>query len=152
MIDLSTEFAGLKFKNPLIVGAGPNTKSFPNAIHCMQGGFGGIVVRSLHMQYPGQHLLPVREFWNVYGESKKIRKGLYSLQSTAAPAQRINEKAPLGWGGASRIPTLDEWTGEVRKITEEAKKYQCVVLASIGWCGSSHSGATSCGSWHQGIR
>jgi dihydroorotate dehydrogenase/Pyruvate/2-oxoacid:ferredoxin oxidoreductase delta subunit len=139
MIDLSTEFAGLKFKNPLIVGAGPNTKSFPNAIQCMQAGFGGIVVRSLHMQFPGQQLLPVREFWNVYGDTKKIRKGFYSLQSTAAPVQRLNPKAPLGWGGASRIPSLDEWAGEVRKITEAAKKYDCVVIASIGWCGSNLS-------------
>ena len=139
MIDLSVEFASLKFKNPLIVGAGPNTKSFPNAIHCMQAGFGGIVVRSLHMQYPGQHLIPVREFWNIYGDSKKIRRGFYSLQSTAAPAQRVNEKAPLGWGGASRIPTLEEWAEEVRKITKAAKKYDCAVIASIGWCGSNLS-------------
>lgn len=139
MTDLSVEFAGLKLKNPLIVGAGPNTKSFPNATSCMKGGFGGIVVRSLHRQYLDQHLVPVREFWNIYGNSKEITKGLYSLQSTAAPVQRVNEKAPLGWGGASRIPTLEEWTEEVRKITKAAREYDCVVIASIGWCGSNLS-------------
>ena len=76
MRDLSIEIAGLRLKNPLIVGAGPNTKSLPNAISCMKGGFGGIVVRSLHMQYPDQHLVPVREFWNIYGDTEEITKGL----------------------------------------------------------------------------
>ena len=139
MVDLSVEFAGLKLKNPLIVGAGPNTKNMPNAVNCMKGGFGAIVVRSLHMQYLDQHLPPVREFWRVYGDSKNITKGFYSLQSTAAPAQRVNEKAALGWGGAARTPTLEQWAEEVRKITEAAKDYDCAVIASIGWCGSNIS-------------
>ncbi len=138
-IDLSVEIAGLRLKNPLMAGAGPNTKSFPAAVSCIRAGFGAIVVRSLHMQYPDQHLEPVREFWRVYGHSKKTSKNLYSFQSTAAPAQRVNEKAALGWGGAARIPTLSEWADEVRKITRVAKDYDCVVIASIGWCGSNLS-------------
>jgi dihydroorotate dehydrogenase/Pyruvate/2-oxoacid:ferredoxin oxidoreductase delta subunit len=139
MVDLAVEMAGLKLKNPLIVGAGPNTKNLPIAISCMKGGFGAIVVRSLHMQYLHQRLNPVREFWRVLGAEKDFTKDLYSFQSTAAPVQRINEKAPLGWGGAARIPSLEEWTEEVAKITRAAKGYDCVVIASIGWCGSNLS-------------
>lgn len=139
MVDLAVEMAGLKLKNPLIVGAGPNTKNFPTAIHCMKGGFGAIVVRSLHMQYLHQRLEPVREFWRIYGATKGMREDLYSFQSTAAPVQRINEKAALGWGGAARIPILEEWTDEVYKITRAARDYDCVVIASIGWCGSNLS-------------
>lgn len=137
MIDLSVEIAGFRLKNPLIAGAGPNTKNLPNAISCMKGGFGAIVVRSLHLQYPHQPLVAFREFWRVYGDIKQTPKGFYSLQSTAAPAQRINEKTALGWGGAARMPTLEEWTDEVHKIVRAAKDYDCAVIASIGWCGSN---------------
>ena len=139
MVDLGVKIAGLNLKNPLIVGAGPNTKNLPTAIHCMKGGFGAIVVRSLHMQYLHQRLEPVREFWRVYGNTKNIAEDLYSFQSTAAPVQRINPKTALGWGGAARIPVLEEWTEEVHKITRAAKGYDCAVIASIGWCGSNLS-------------
>jgi dihydroorotate dehydrogenase len=139
MIDLSVELAGLKLKNPIIAGAGPNTKNFPNAINCMKGGFGAIVVRSLHMQYLNQRLLPAREFWRIYGTGKHFTKDLYSFQSTGAPAQRINKKTAPGFGGAARMPTLEEWADEVRKITRTAKEYDCAVIASNGWCGSNLS-------------
>lgn len=62
MSDLSVEFAGLKLKNPVIVGAGPNTKSYPTALNCMKAGFGGIVIRSLHMQHLTDEIKPIREF------------------------------------------------------------------------------------------
>ena len=139
MIDLSVEIAGLRLKNPIVVGAGPNTKNLPAAIHCLKAGFGAIVVRSLHRQFLDQPLLPVRDFWRIHGAGGNFSRSLYSFQSTAAPAQRINEKVAHGWGGAARIPLLEEWTEEVRKIARAAKEYDCAIIASIGWCGSNIS-------------
>lgn len=139
MIDLSVELAGLKLKNPIIAAAGPNTKNVPSAISCMEGGFGAIVIRSLHLQYLNQNRLPSRGFWNIYGSSRNFTKGFYSFQSTGAPTRRLNKKVAPGFGGAARVPKLEEWTDEVRKIVRAAKDYDCAVIASTGWCGSNLS-------------
>jgi dihydroorotate dehydrogenase (fumarate) len=34
---------------------------------------------------------------------------------------------------------LEEWAEIVQKITHEAKKYDCCIIASLGWCGSNLS-------------
>lgn len=128
MIDISVEFTGLRLKNPIIAAAGPNIKNLSSSINCMKGGFGAIVVRTLHMQYLNQHREPVRGLWRVYSTSKQFTKELYSFQSTGAPAQRVNKKVAPGFGGAARIPTLEEWTDEVYKITHIAKQYDCFVI------------------------
>jgi len=139
LADLSVELAGVRLKNPIIAAAGPNTKNVSSVINCMKGGFGAIVVRSLHMQYLNKLRLPARGFWRIYGTNKDFTKDLYSFQSTGAPAQKINQKVAPGFGGAARIPTLEEWTDELRKITRAAKDYDCAIIASIGWCGSNLS-------------
>ena len=139
MVDLGTELAGIRLKNPLIVSAGPNTKNFPTALNCMKAGFGAIVVRSLHMQHLNEPTQPFREFWRIYSTDKDFTKSLYSFQSTGAPAQRVHANVAPGFGGAAPLPTLDEWAEEVRKMTRTAKEYDCAVIASLGWCGSNLS-------------
>ena len=139
MIDLSVDMAGLRLKNPIIAGAGPNTKNVPTTLNCIKAGFGAVVVRSLHRQHlnvPSPP--PVREFWRIYGTGKNFTKSLYSFQSTGTAAQRVTKLAP-GAGGAVPTPSREEWVEEVRKITRAAKEYDCVVFANIGWCGSNLS-------------
>lgn len=138
MIDISVEIAGVKLKNPLMVGAGPNTKSFRTALNCMKAGFGSIAIRSLHLQHVNQpphdsH----RGIYQLYGAGKDFTKSLYSFQSTGAPATRVLTKVPRGFGGAAPMPTLEEWAEEVYKITRAAKDYDCAVIGNIGWCGSN---------------
>ncbi len=137
MANLSVEMCGLKFKNPLIVGAGPNTKNVPTAINCMKAGFGGIVVRSMHMQHADEVKVPTTEMYRIHGNTKDFRKDLYSFQSTGAPAHIVHEDIPLGWGGASRVPSLEQWTEEVAKMVRSARDYDCTIIASLGWCGSN---------------
>jgi len=139
MIDLSLELSGIPLKNPIMAGAGPNTKNVSSSIDCMKGGFGTIVVRSLHIQYLSQVRQPTRGFWRIYGTGKNFREDLYSFMSTGAPAQRVHRKIDPGFGGASPFPTLDQYAEELRKIVRAAKDYDCAVIASIGWCGSNVS-------------
>ena len=139
MVDLTVEIAGLKLKNPIIAGAGPNTKNVSSSIDCLKGGFGAIVVRSLHIQYLNQVRQPTRGFWRIYGTGKNFREDLYSFMSTGAPAQRVHKKVDPGFGGAAPMPSLEEYAEEIRKITRAAKDYDCAVIASIGWCGSNLS-------------
>jgi dihydroorotate dehydrogenase/Pyruvate/2-oxoacid:ferredoxin oxidoreductase delta subunit len=136
MADLGVEFAGIRLKNPLVVGAGPNTQNFQTSLDCMKAGFGAIVIRSLHRTHLEEHKDPSRGFWKIYSANKNYKKSLYSFQSTGAPAQRTHSNIPLGFGGAAPMPTLEEYTEEVRKITRAAKDYDCRVIASTGWCGA----------------
>jgi len=97
------------------------------------------VVRSLHRQHINETKPPFREFWKIYSTGKDFLKSIYSFQSTVAPAQRLHADIAPGFGGAAPLPTLDEWTEEVSKITRCAKEYDCAVIASLGWCGSNLS-------------
>jgi len=137
MPDLSVSMCGLKLKNPLIVGAGPNTKNITTALNSMKAGFGGIVVRSLHMQHADDVKVPTREMYRVYGNTKDFTKHLYSFQSTGAPVRTLRPDNAPGWGGAAPVPTLEQWTEEVAKITRAARDYDCAIIASLGWCGSN---------------
>ena len=139
MVDLSVEVAGIQLKNPLMVGAGPNTKNRNTAIKCMKAGFGAIVVRSLHMQHLNEPQKPLRNFWNIYNAEKDLVNSFYSLQSTGARTEHAHTNIAPGWGGVAMVPTLEEWAEEVRKITSAAREYDCAVIASIGWCGSGLS-------------
>jgi len=139
MTDLSVKLAGLELKNPLMVGAGPNTKNFKNVLSCMKAGFGAVVVRSLHVQTMDQPPQSSREFWRVYGTGTNYRGSFYSFQSSGAPALRVHPRVPPGHGGAAPAPTLEQWAEEVHKMTRAAKDYDCRIIASNGWCGSNLS-------------
>lgn len=137
MANLSVEMCGLEFKNPLVVGAGPNTKNVTTALNCMKAGFGGIVVRSMHMQHANDVKVPTREMYRVYGDARDLIRHPYSFQSTGAQARVLRPDNALGFGGAAPAPNLDQWTEEVAKMTRAARDYGCVVIASLGWCGSN---------------
>jgi dihydropyrimidine dehydrogenase (NAD+) subunit PreA len=47
MADLSVEYAGMKFKNPLIMASGPTTDSVEMIKAASDAGFGGIVLKSM---------------------------------------------------------------------------------------------------------
>jgi len=133
------KLAGLELKNPLMVGAGPNTKNVRNVISCMKAGFGAVVVRGPGMKTVDQLPPSVREFWRVYGSGTNYRGSLYSFQSTMVPAVRVNPRVPPGYGGAAPVPTLEQWAEEVHKMTRAARDYDCRIIASNGHCGASLS-------------
>ena len=136
MKDLSAELAGVKLKNSLIVGAGPNTKNYTTCVNCIKAGFGGIVIRSLHKKSLHDMKPAEAEYWWIYnGKGTNFLKSFYSLQSLGTPAKRVNTKNAPGFGGAAPYPTHEQWVEEVQKITRVAKEYECKVFAQVGWCG-----------------
>lgn len=48
MADLSTEYVGLKLKNPLLAASATETKDAKTMKKCIDAGFGGVVVKSLY--------------------------------------------------------------------------------------------------------
>ncbi len=60
MLDLSTEYMGLKLKNPLIVASCSLVKSVDNIIRCQEAGAGAVVLKSLfeeQISHEAKHLL-----------------------------------------------------------------------------------------------
>ena len=47
MANLGVEFAGVKFKNPVLVGSGEPTMRIENIRRCIEAGAGGLVVKSV---------------------------------------------------------------------------------------------------------
>jgi len=135
MVDLSIKCAGLKLKNPIIAAAGPNTKNYDIVKKGIDAGCGAIVVRGMHLKSLNEKPPSTREFWNIYHSDKTFRRGLYSFQSAAVKALRVNRDISPGVGGASPRPTLQEWTAEVKRMVHYAHEHNSLIITNIGWCG-----------------
>lgn len=138
MVDLHTKIAGLELKNPLMSAAGPNTKNYAIVKKGVDAGCGAIVVRSLHLKSVNEvneKRQPLRDFWIIHHSDRTFRQGIYSFQSAQVKASKINKETCPGVGGASRPPTLKKWAEEVRKMVRYGHGHDCLIIASIGWCG-----------------
>ncbi|MHA2046647.1 MAG: hypothetical protein ACW99G_17810 [Candidatus Thorarchaeota archaeon] len=50
MADISTEFAGLKLKNPIMTAAGPTSRDGMTLLNAAAGGVGGLVAKTVSAQ------------------------------------------------------------------------------------------------------
>ena len=76
---------------------------------------------------------PLREFWNVRHSDKSFTRGLYSFQSKAVKAARVNKDVATGVGGATQRPTLTEWIREVKRMVDYAHEHSSYIISSVGW-------------------
>ncbi|MBW2146150.1 MAG: 4Fe-4S binding protein [Deltaproteobacteria bacterium] len=140
MADLEVEMGPLRLKNPLIIGAGPSTRNYTNIVKAIEAGSGAVVVRSLHVMSPDEQRQPVRSVFRVFSPENVFGDGLYSFQSTSAPARRIVRGVDPGLGGATRTPTLEQWAEVIARLEPVAGKHGCHLIGSIGWCGTNMPG------------
>ena len=89
MANLEVSVGALHLKNPVIIGAGPPTRNYTNIVKAIEAGSGAVVVRSLHIMKPDEKRPPVRSVYRVFGKSGLFEDGMYSFQSTSAPARRL---------------------------------------------------------------
>jgi len=137
MASLEVSLGKLRLKNPVIIGAGPTTRNFTNIVKAIEAGSGAVVVRSLHIMKPDEQRPPVRSVYRVFGKNSIFDGGMYSFQSTSAPARRIAAGVEPGLGGATETPTLDQWAETVSRLAPIAKDHDCHLIGSIGWCGTN---------------
>ena len=137
MSDLDVTIGKLHLKNPIIIGAGPPTRNYTNMVKAIEAGSGAVVVRSLHIMSPDEKRPPVRSVYRVLSPQSIFDDGVYSFQSTSAPARRIARNVDPGLGGATQTPTLEQWTEEVSRLAPVAKSHDCHLIGSIGWCGTN---------------
>ena len=50
MVDISTEFAGLKLKNPVMTAAGPAARDGKTLLNATAGGVGGLVAKTVSIK------------------------------------------------------------------------------------------------------
>jgi dihydroorotate dehydrogenase len=110
MADLSMEYAGLKFKNPIIAASGPTTDSIEMVEAAKKAGFGGMVLKS--MGYKG------------YAETSMM-KGVprYKIVNRLDYTQRWTPKLGLdNMGLIVQGESISVWTDKYLEFVDDCKK------------------------------
>src|SRR3989475_13010775 len=119
MVDLSTTFTGLTFRNPFLLSSAPPTESESNILRAFEAGWGGVVTKTI-----GLH--PVV---NVYGPKTKFMRadvGSPHLSMKKRPGAALHSS--WNWELISD-KTLDWWLPRLRRIKEAFPDR--VLIASI---------------------
>jgi len=140
-VDLSVEFAGIKFKNPTIAAAAPPTRDLKCVIKAIESGIGGVVPKTMTYEESAR-TKPHPEYLLVYWrtiEAKELEKQIppYYLAlcrdgPTLCPwepeeyvkqlkeMKKQTEKADVRLIGSIMGRTEDEWI-KLAKLCEEAE-------------------------------
>lgn len=114
MVDLSVDFAGIRFKNPIWVASAEPTKGLTNLLKAVESGAGGVVLKSvIHYRQP----LKIAS-WRLMNEGHEYCRGKipksYTLYSR---------------GGAAEV--LEEWRETIKQRQEVAEENDVVLIGSI---------------------
>lgn len=119
MADLTVEFCGLQFKNPLIVSSIEPSNSVDRLKRCIDAGAAGAVVKTL-TDIPAMATLTKHSKYAILNESGRIIKG----------------KVPRNYVFYSRSgfasETYREWAPYLREAGAYAEKNDAYIIASIG--------------------
>jgi len=107
-IDLSVEFAGVRFKNPVVASAGHVTQSLVNLKNCVKAGVGGIEMKSLSLD---------KETWG------RPRPAIWFLDRFGDPCTQMHCEMAF-W-------TPEQAVINIKEIKPLAKKADTKVIANI---------------------
>lgn len=111
MADLSTDFAGLHFKNPIIVASATPSKDAKYMLKCCESGAGGIIAKTVTFEEKLQHYVSPR--FTVLG--KRGWPWMYSNYSAEFLATY----------------TPEQWTKELETARKYCDEYDVRLVASI---------------------
>lgn len=110
MVDLSVDFLGVKFKNPLVAAAGTLTRLPSNMKNCIRAGVGGVTTKSYHIKsIPSGAALRGHIFLDKYG-----RPG--SMSSTPGRTRLSEERGELKY---------------IEEVKPEAEKEGVILIGNI---------------------
>ena len=115
MADLSVEFAGIKFKNPILAASAEPTLTVRNIRRVIEAGAGGLVAKSVSND-PGLRKMFHR--WRILNEKHEIAKGKVPRAFTL-----------YGRGGATEL-TLEEWIPVLKEARRIADSEGAVLIGS----------------------
>ncbi len=119
MVDLSTEFTGIRFPNPFMLASAPPTESESNIRRAFDAGWGGVVTKTI-----GLH-----QVQNVRGpKTKFLRLDDGGTRTSMAKRGGSTVMASWNWELISDKP-IDWWMGKLSAIKRDYPEH--VLVASI---------------------
>src|SRR3990172_7395439 len=95
-VDLSVEFAGVRFKNPVVASAGHVTQTLVNLKNCVKAGVGGIELKSLSLdEETWGRPRPAIWFLDKYGEPRVQMHCEFAFWTPEEAVMNIKEIKPL---------------------------------------------------------
>src|SRR2546422_2958883 len=70
--DLSTTFTGVRFQNPFLLSSAPPTESESNILRAFEGGWGGVVTKTIGVRPVVSVLGPKTKFWRAGADSPHL--------------------------------------------------------------------------------
>ncbi len=118
MADLSVEFCGVRFKNPVVVGSSELTLSAGNMKRCVDAGAGGLVAKTL------TDSLAMREQtgnskWRFLDERHRVNPGRLPREFSFYGRSGLAEEDPAAWAA------------ELRAAVAYAREHEAVVIGSV---------------------
>jgi dihydroorotate dehydrogenase len=116
MVDLETEFAGLRFKNPVAAAAGPITSTPYTLKRCIEAGVGSVTVKSVGLDPLTQFLpRPGNWFCDRLGDRGSLMHCFAGILPLEKAVENIRRVKPVAEKEDSRLIGsfffMGEWTG-----------------------------------------
>lgn len=119
MADLSIEFCGVKFKNPMVAGSSELTLSAENMKHCIDAGAGGLVAKTLTDSVPMREQTGNSK-WRFLNEKHRVTPGRIPRNFSFYGRSGLAEEGPA------------DWAKEVKETVAYAQQNGAVVIGSAG--------------------
>jgi dihydroorotate dehydrogenase (fumarate)/dihydropyrimidine dehydrogenase (NAD+) subunit PreA len=117
MADLSVDFCGIKFKNPILAASAEPTVDLQQMRKCIEAGAGGVVAKSISSIY-GMRKLSKYSTWRYLNEKHEVARGKVPRSFTL-----------YGRAGASLVPPK-EWMAVLKEVKKIADAEGSVVIGS----------------------
>lgn len=118
MANLSVEFKGIKFKNPIVASAGEPTTDYSHMKKAIEAGAGAVVAKSICFS---------PQLANSYVHARWIVLDEYGNPCKKGKIPRTNYF--YGRGGIPLEP--DGWIEELQKTQKLAEQHNCVLIGSV---------------------
>jgi len=119
MADLSIEFCGVKFRNPVLAASAEPTLSAENMKRVIETGAGGLVAKTVTDSEAMRRLTKMSK-WRYLDEQHNVCRGKVPRLFTFYGRSGLAEEEP------------EEWMEELKEAQAAALRSDCVLIGSVG--------------------
>lgn len=119
MADTSVDFAGVRFKNPILAASADSTGAYEYMAQCIEAGAGGIVAKSMSDSVEMANQTLIAQYAVLDEKRQKCRGKIPRLFTFYCRAGM----AHAGW---------DDWMRTLEKVNKLAIERDCILIGSMG--------------------